>query len=651
MISASTTLKNILKQNSSVTIDSGCTIEYNMNDMVNDIEVTLRDSSGAKLEDDQIYAEINGYRSFEKVFPYTSIVSTNRPEYAGIKYGILGETSNYADPKNLKYERSNVDLWYRTYYPGIKNEYKYFITQKGQGARIRVEYKDKAILTNKLVVKFETSHGIPQSGSIRITTTYPNGTYTQVASFTSANIGSSGSSRGVMNLYYTGSAWSFTESNLNTSSSVSIRGVQINVDSVSDTYLGVIEISPRWVLDISSDVINIDISKEASVEQGISPVGIVSANSISMGINKFNNSDLKILSYDKTNTVFSSDKLYLYKDIQVKPFFKVYYSGAPLSDSKGSYEKILQGTYYTDSWDVDEFGSARITALDGAKRLQQTFCPDILCKDFSSTAIIRRLLDSIGFSNYNINTATNEESVIKPSYWWTESNKTVWQAIQEICKDNQMVAVFDENNILQFYTRNYLYDDSRTADWPLNYSTNGSDLPNIASLNKKEFRNGNKLTLRWSSVESTEASLDGAPLWTSPTSWLGALALAEDINTTQVGYVKMDPISTLSQINQEILYSFSGYLLIDSEILEYEAIEYQYKTSPSQSTWTTVDIKNPSDVKKYISKAHNPTYEYFRPSGRIKIKSRGAFGTRTAPHPANINNNLTGWAVQNVRWA
>lgn len=668
MISATNNLVNLLKQSSVLTIDSGCTVEYNMNDMINNIEVTLRDSSGAKLEDDEIYAAINGYRPFKKIFPYTSIVSTDRPEYAGIKYGILGDISaryvevsqgvfasipDYADPKNLKYQRSNGDLWYRTYYPGFNNQYKYFITQKNQGARVRVEYKDKQILTNKIVVKFETAHGIPQSGSIKITTSYPNGTYNQIASFTSANIGSSGTSRGVMNLYYTGSAWSFTESTLNTSSSVSIRGIQLEVDSINsdgNNYIGIIEISPRWVLDITSDVVNIDIAKEASLDQDISPVGIVSANSLSMGINKFNNSDLKILSYDKTATTFAPDKLYMYKDVQLKPFFKVYYTGAPLSDSKGSYEKIPQGTYYMDSWDVDEFGSARITALDGAKKLQQTFCPDILCKEFSSAAIIRRLLDSIGFTNYDINTATDAKDVVTPSYWWTESNKTVWQAIQELCKDNQMVATFDENNVLKFYSRNYLYDPLRSISWPLNYSANGSDLPNIASLNKKEFRNGNKITVRWSSIESTETSLNAAPLWSSPTSWLGAMALAQDLNATETGYVKFNPISTLPQLNEQIIYSFSGYLLIDSEIIEYDAIEYEYKTSEN-SAWSTATISSPADIKQYMSEAYKITYEYFRPSGNIRIKSRGVFNTVATSHQKSFDNNLTDWAVQNVRWA
>lgn len=653
MISASNTLQNILKQNSSVTIDSGCTIEYNMNDMVNNLSVIVKDISTGSLLGDNVYENIDGYRPFKNFFPYESVALSNRPEYAGIRYGIFGDIAaqTYTDPQNLKYQISGNTLTYRTYYPGIENQYKYFIMKKGTGVRIAVEYS-KTILTNKIVVKFETSHCIPQSGNIKTTTVVPDGTYTSILSFTSANISNSG----VMTLYYNGSSWSFNESSLNASSSISVRGVELQVSGVSNKYIGVIEISPRWVIDISSDTLSIDISKEASMDQEVVPVGIVSANSLSLSINRYNNSDLKILSYNKSSTAFASDKLYLYKDAEIKPFFKIYYTGAPLSDSKGAYEKVPQGTYYMDSWNVDEFGGASITALDGAKKLQQTFCPDILCKEFSSGAIIRRLLDSIGFTNYNINTASdaNENSVITPKYWWTESNKTIWQAIQEICKDNQMVATFDENNTLQFYTRDFLYDDARSANWPLNYASSGSDLPNIASLDKKELRNGNNIVVRWSAVESTESSLEGAPLWTAPTSWLGAMALAENISDTQTGVVKMNPITRVTDVNQELLYSLTGYLLIDSEIIEYDGIEYQYSNIEkplAEEDWEEVIIKNPSDIKKYISKAFKPTYQYFRPSGRINIKTRGAFNTQKVPHEAAKDNGLSGWKVQTVRWA
>ena len=668
MISASNTLQNILKQNSSVTIDAGCTIEYNMNDMVNSPSVIFKNySTGATLVEDDIYKTIGDYKPFKNVFPYKSIIENNRPEHAGIKYGIIGDISaseleiipgswvnipDYGDPKNMTYARSGTTLNYRTYYPGIDNKYKYFVGKKNESIRVAVEYS-KDILVNKIVVKFEIAHSVPQAGKIKTQST-SGGAYTDRLSFTNSNIKAFGTDApGTMTMYYNGSTWSFNESHLVPGTAATLRGVELEVAALTG-YIGLIEICPKYVIDISSDLISFDIQKEASIEQEITPVGIVSANSLSLSMNKYDTSSLKIFSYDKTNTTFATNIIYLYKDAEIKPFLKVYYTGAPLSDSKGNYEKVSQGTFYMDSWDVGEFTDTSITALDGAKKLQQIFSPSILCENFSSTAIIRRLLDSIGFSNYKINinsTIANEEGVVTPKYWWTDNGVTVWQAIQEICKDNQMVATFDENNVLQFYTRNYLYDSTRTVAWQLTYNADGSTLPNIASLNKKEFRTGNKLIVKWNSRQTTQDSLEARPLWTSGNSWLGAMALVSSISASDGAgdEISLTPITTNKYLEDSILYSFTGYILIDSEIIEYDAIQYQYKETEN-GTWIFKYITNESDIKKYRSQAYRPGWEYFRPSGKIRIKTRGAFNTKVTAHSTNIDNSLTDWTVSNVGW-
>ncbi len=87
--------------------------------------------------------------------------------------------------------------------------------------------------------------------------------------------------------------------------------------------------------------------------------------------------------------------------------------------------------------------------MDGAKVLQEAISPSILCEGYSSTAILRRLLDAVGFTNYNFNLAAADTSVFSPKYWWSDDTKTVWQSIQELCRDSQMIATFDENNVLQ----------------------------------------------------------------------------------------------------------------------------------------------------------------------------------------------------------
>ena len=123
------------------------------------------------------------------------------------------------------------------------------------------------------------------------------------------------------------------------------------------------------------------------------------------------------------------------------------------------------------SWQISEFGEASISALDAAKILQETLCPEVLVENGSISLVIRRILDSIGFSNYKIYLKTDENdnvidnSIPTLSYWWTSSEETVWEALQSVCKDFQINAFVDESNTLNFYTRDYIYDNTILPSW------------------------------------------------------------------------------------------------------------------------------------------------------------------------------------------
>ena len=132
-----------------------------------------------------------------------------------------------------------------------------------------------------------------------------------------------------------------------------------------------------------------------------------------------------------------------------------------------------------DSWSIEEFGNVSVTALDGARILQQLIAPSIVCKDYTTIAIVRTLLDNLGFSNYNFNTTSSDTSIFSPRYWWTDDGGSVWDSIQRLCRDSQMVAVFDESNVLQFYTREYLFSTVGKTPLEFRYAANGSSLPNI----------------------------------------------------------------------------------------------------------------------------------------------------------------------------
>jgi len=618
---ASPEAKTKFEQSTSINLNIGCTIEYNMNRLVDNITVT-----GADI------VKPDGSKPFKKLFPVDSIIKANRPNGAGVKYGITGDIAygTYKDPR-----ASTYPLNYRTYYPGADTYYKYWLSALGTGADLTITYP-KAILTNKIVARLEISHSTPSTWNIYTNgTSIANGTNAQIKSFDSGNYDA-----GTITIYYNGTAWVTTEPAV-LGSPVSITTLRLTTGGVSGKYVGVIELAPKWVVDISDAITDMSISKESSTSsEDILPIGKVSANSLSLGLVSYE-STRKIISFDKTFT-FDASKIYLYKKIEIKPYYKLY-------NSDQTYEKINQGVFFLDNWSISEFGDISLTALDGANILQEIVAPSIICEGYSTTAILRRLLDTVGFTNYKFNMAASDTSIFTPRFWWTDDSKPVWNAIQELCRDSQMTAVFDENNVLQFYTRDYMFSSTKSVDWTFRYNADGSNLPNIISLSKNELASANQVKVLWNSVTTSEYTGNSQPLWKSGNTSMGALSLDQDLPASigAGGYINLSPITVNSYESKRVLFEYNGYLVIDSEIIEYDAIQYEYVGVDGSKTqvWITTE----SDVLKYLGLAAAGSANY-QPTGKYRIKTRGAFNTTPADHFAAASTILNSWSGYEVKW-
>lgn len=636
MISASQQAKDILDQSSTLNIGAGCSIEYNMNQMVDGITVT---NNGTEV------------LSFKTLFPVSSVIKPFRPFGAGIKYAISGDVGSgtYRTPKATGYP---ID--YRSYYSGIDTPYKYFVSGKGAAADITVTYP-KTILTNKIVAKFELAHSTPGTWTI-----YGNGSQlAQGSSITPfSTSGTKNFNAGVVTIYYNGTSWSTTEPST-PAAPVSLTSLRLTGSAVTGKYVGVIEIAPLWQIDITDRLVSFSISKESSVNAGdILPVGYVSANSLSLDLASYESTRV-VKDFLKTMT-FSSSNVYLYKNAKVSPYYKLYHAAGTLSDSRGTYEKIKQGEYYLDNWSTSEFGDVSLTALDSAKMLQETLAPYVLCEGYSAVAILRRLLDTVGFTNYNFNLATNDQSIFSPRYWWAEDTKTVWQAIQELCRDSQMIATFDENNVLQFYSRDYIFDSTRSTNWTFRSAPESTSLANIAELNRDNLPSVNKVKVIWKTFVTSNYLGDSQPLWKAGNSYMSASSLEGTLLSTDVPvidsngnyttkvYIKLAPITTYYQQQDQSLYEYSGYLVVNSEIIEYDAIEFTYVDL--NGTTQSVDITSESDALKYRGLALAGSNNY-KPSGRYRIKTRGAFNTTIpAQHLASPQDVIDSWPGYETVW-
>ncbi len=625
--------KTTLEQNTSVSMGSSIIFEYNMNSMIDNItvsgaDITKTDSSGQT------------YTPFKKLFPVDSIIKPFRPQGAGLKYAISGDVdSGWKNPRSIEYIPN-----FRIYYPGVDTTYKYYISALNTGIDVTITYP-KTILTNKIVARFELSHSTPSTWTI-----FGNGS--QLATGSSSAIvpfttnGNKNYDAGTVTIYYNGTSWSTTEP-ATPAAPVSLTSVKITSSGVSGKYVGLIELSPKWYLDPTEHLVSFDISKESSTSsEDLMPVGKVSANSLSVSLISYE-ATRKLISYDKTFTLDPS-KIYLYKQMEIKPFIKLYNTGGALTDSMGKYDNILQGVFYADTWSFSEYGDISLTALDGAKILQETMAPPLFCENYSITAIIRRLLDSVGFTNYKINIKTNDDSIITPRYWWSDNTKTVWDCLQELCRDTQMTAVFSYNNVLQFYSRNWIFDSTRTTNWSFRSENSGLDLSNILSFNKNDLPSANQVKVFWNSVSTSNYVQSAQDIWKSEPYFLGAMALNNDLLSTTGagGYINLSPSVVNPQELGLTLYNYSGYLVIGSEIIEYDAVQFEYVDI--NGTKQFVDLTSKTDNNKYLGLAIQGGA--LAPSGKYRIKTRGALNTKVETHYAAAQNIIDSWSGYEVTW-
>lgn len=667
MIQVASAVTNKLNQNTTIDIGVGATIDINCNTLISFEET---DFTGANY-----YSNTDGSQPYKMLFPIDSIVKPFRPEKCGIKYAIYKDIiiGEYSDPRSTSYITES-GVTHRLYMPTKNLYYKYFVTQKNANADFTISYfnnssaislYNKAVPSNKIVLKFELSHCIPTSWSI-----FVNGT--DVTTSLSKTIPSDG----VIAIYYNGTSWSRDESSLNYNAQVTVNTLRVTATNpgqlsyanpapngkyqaydnplVVDRYIGVIEVAPHWVKDLSDKIFSLSIDKEASSESSdILPVGIPTANSLEIEANSFGNNNILFRSYNQEETVaINNDYMYLVKKAEIKPYYKIYDVSGTSSDSKGTYFKVNQGSFYLDNWKLGEHGELTLFALDAAKFLQETICPDILCDDYSATAVIRRALDSVGFTNYQINTAVDDRSIIALKWWWSDGTKTVWSVIQEICSDTQMSALFDENNILQFYSRDFIFikKASDSSNWTFRDQTSGSILPNLISLQADTLPATNNVKIIYNNTFVAGYEQSNKSLADIDKTSFAAAALKEPLPSTTGagGYIELEVISDPSQGNLvETLQSYSGFLLINSEIIEYDAIQYDYK-SITDGTMKTKDITGQADLIKYRGEAEAlgvGSGFAFNSNGKYRIKKRGACGTEITSHSKSPQGLPSGWQI------
>jgi hypothetical protein len=572
-------LTQILSENTSVKALPKVIFEYNMNEMAGTVEVTTSSTQSSVIKE---------------LFPAKSIVQSFRPSKAGVRYAILGTGLTLGTYK------TKVIPTTRTYMVDKNIPYTYFLAQ-GSAVAV-VSYKNKAgtsaqnILTNKISVRVETGHG---SNTIVIGSLYTGAI----------------PASGVVDIWYNGTSWTTTEPSTYASPQ-SISTLTVTVSG--GTFNSIIEVSPKYVIDVSNRVIAVSIDKDDSMNDDKLPVGMLTANAASLNISTIAPDD--IIQFLRGDAIVSN-KVTITNNIKCTVRFII-------EDT----HSVQQGIFYINDYSSDDYGNYSIKALDVAKFLQEIPCPEIMLKDSSFQAIMWRVLDAVGFVDYDFSKCTSD--VLTCRYWWGDSNKSVWQAIQEICRESQTVAYVNESGTLVFVDRNTFYSSIPNYTWTFRSTPLANIKPDIIQLSSSSRPTTNAVRIKYNVPTTSSQEASSQPLWTEQSP---STLFAAPYKGISSGYIMYPERGVFSDV---IPTRFNSFVLVGGEIIEYDAIRFQ---SPDGE----VDISSAGQYLELRAKHNNN----LKPVGKLKIKTRNMFGTpNTTANPVQSPTAiLEGYSAKQIK--
>lgn len=565
-------------------------------------------------------------------FPISSITEGLRPTAGIAKARTLnGSTTTkvYSDaPAAVRY-----------YTVGEDTKYKYWT---GPGPSIEVPFGgggwnfsypvyptiiyDEAVWTNKLYVCIENSWSNPSYWSIFIT--LDGTTWDEISFEPTIN------SKGQVILYHQeDDNWSSTVYRDNP---IQIKGIQLRVESMvkQHAWFDLIELGARLESDLSDYVTDYSIKNEMSDPDFISPMGIISSNTASVTLSnvdgRFNN---------ENNTT-------IYKGLIDQNVKFTISAGIDVSNWGGSgYEYVRLATMFTDSWQNSDEKTVEVSLKDASKFLQETTPVPELMDNVTVGQAIWRMLDAIGFNDYSYIPSANSPSTAI-TYFWTDSQKTVWQTIQDLCRGTQTACYFDEHGILQIKTRDSAFDKTKPVSWTADYSQNGSKNPDIISLDVQDNYESNKVTIKYHTTQLAQDTL-GNPI--SEIIWqpdddivLRSSALSQTLNNG-------DPNFWVAQ-GDAPAWPYEGIVNIRGELIRYKGKGYRYypgNYTGNFATDTVFKVIYSDDEKRQLddmSNDFNKWRNYF--TGYLRIEERAYDITTMQTHEVTLKN----WTQNNGKW-
>lgn len=603
-------------------------IEWNQNRYT---KVATVDNWGSSNEDSNAYDP--------DVFPIESIVRPMRPT-SGILRAKTSEgvvTTGLVDPtltQTVSGRGTGRAFRGRTYTTTPDDIYQYWTSQDksgttanaGGGYTINSAYAspyviyNKAVWTNKIYLCFETSWAKPVVYNIDVTTDGTN--WTTVATNVVPNL------NGQVTLYrQADGTWSSTVSYFNPTQ---LLGVRIVVSSMSKTnsWLNLIEMGLRLENDLTPFLKSYSVGLEVADVDNIAPIGVASSNTGSVILD---NTDGRF-----NNTAPSGTDPYPWYrgliDLNAQVRIDLGFNTNGLWDGTTS-EYIRQATMFTDDWTGNDTEST-LDLKDGSKFLQELKPLPALIHNTTAGAIIWRLLDSVGWDNWEFSRAAFENANKIP-FFWTDGTKTMWEIIQDVCRDTQTACYFDANGTLQIKTSQNAYNTAATPVWTFDYALNGTKQPDIMDLNVTGQYEANSVTIHY---RPTALANDYRGLPIQEVVWkpdsdvvLRSSALVSDMDASQMYFYIPG--------KDAAYWPYDGMVNIRGELIKYKGKQYRYVDK--NGNWQTKVCYSTDDklhVDYDLSSSAKSYQNHF--TGKMIVTKRGWDWTTGAAHDTTIQSWL-----------
>lgn len=540
--------------------------------------------------------------------------------------------------------------------------YKYFVSDSASKS-ITAIY-EKNILTNKLVLKFNTLMTIP---TINISI---NGSPISVDLNTSISLANNGLNpfNGVLTLYWTGSSWTKTkwstmpQFNSNGALSISTNINKITVTQVSKTdnslltgitgvstptsnialdlqRMQLVEISPRLEIDLTDFVENVEIDKSLDSSKTALPLSSINTNDARItlsGIPALSGSTLVPIFSSQSNQALTILANILRKNIKFYVNFNlINYARSGFTPVTNSSTYIPGGVFYSDTWEENDIANVSIQSFDVSRYLQTTPVPDYVANLKSVFEVITNILDLAGFTDYDYDSlykiCHNKSNPVDLSYYYCNSkDTTVLDALSQIFIAYQIGAYIDEYGIMKFLSLRDILSSSTPAITisDSNIQEGGFAISNNAKPGKISLRYQTPKIKQSPSLQNvTNLEVKDSPSFIYTTS-NDVVWQQQTIDSVGFNYLDapMSEDSNVFKINNndllDIFHTFNmnnnGYAAIENEIVSFVYKEYDL-TNMTNNDYKTVSIKNNLELSSEIN-------QFIKESGTI-LKQKTAIVT------------------------